>query len=124
MNIIENIDLLIKLNNVCSKNSNAKLLEKRNRIRYYLLIEIQNSPEKALILKTYLEEIINSVKKDTEEFLFVKKLYREIEEIYIEALKDLTLNQKRQFFEKSRRTILNQKNKEETKKQEKVYAYA
>lgn len=100
MNLIENIELLLITNIEYERNpKNSILLEKRNKLKYYIILGIKGSPEKSLLLKNYLETKIFTKEKNN----YLIEIYKEIEENYINSLKDLTLNQKRNFFEKSNR---------------------
>lgn len=78
MNLIENITLLIEANREFINNkSNSILEEKVRRLRYYFLISLQNSPEKSIVTKSYLETLQKNMDKENvnnEEYLFIKKL--------------------------------------------------
>ena len=114
MSLIENITILIEANREFINNkSNSNLKEKIRKLRYYFLISLKNSPEKSIVTKSYLEILLKNMDNENinnEEYNFIKKLHDEVEQLYIKSLKDLTLNQKRNFFSRNFDHILYEKN--------------
>ena len=116
MSLLDSITLLIEANRQYLKNSNNKVLEeKKNRLRYYFLNSLKNSPEKAIVVKRYLENILKNMEKrniKNMEYVFIKEIYKDVDSTYLIGLKDLTLDQKKTFFSKNHSHLLYKKDKE------------
>ena len=116
MSLLDTIALLIEANKECIIDSNnIKLQEKRNKLRYYFMISLKSSPEKSIVVKKYLESILKNMKKRNitgEEYIFIKEIHRKVEIEYLKGLKDLTLNQKKNFFAINHKPLLYKKDEE------------
>ena len=114
MSLLDTIMLLIEAyKQYMQDKGNNELREKKNRLRYYFLQSLKNSPEKSVVVKKYLENILKNMKKRNilnGEYRFIESLHTKVEIIYLKSLKDLTLNQKRNFFSRNFDHILYEKN--------------
>ena len=89
--------------------------ERINKLRYHFLMSLNNSPEKSIVVKHYLEnKLAENDKKNIkeEEYIFIKKLLKEVEKTYLKNLKDLTLNEKRNFFSRDFNHLLYKNNEQ------------
>ena len=116
MSLLDTIALLIEANKECINDmDNNELQEKRNKLRHYFIINLENSPEKSIVVKKYLESILKNMKKrniTNAEYSFIRRLHNKVENIYLDGLKNLTLNQKKDFFSKNHKSLLYKKDKE------------
>ena len=110
MSLLDTIMLLIEANKqYLQDKENNELREKKNKLRYYFLLSLKNSPEKSVVVKKYLESILKNMKKRNilnSEYKFIESLHNKVEITYLKSLKDLTLNQKKAFFSRNFKYLL------------------
>ena len=120
MSLLDSIALLIEANKEYMKDKeNNELRDRRNKLRYYFLLSLKNSPEKSIVVKKYLESILKNMKKRNifnSEYIFIESLHRKVEINYLKSLKDLTLNQKKTFFSRDFKHLLYKKSDNVSKK--------
>lgn len=113
MSLLDTIMLLIEANKqYLQDKENNELREKKNKLRYYFLLSLKNSPEKSVVVKKYLESILKNMKKRNilnSEYKFIESLHNKVEITYLKSLKDLTLNQKKAFFSRNFKYLLYKK---------------
>ena len=113
MSLLDTIMLLIEANKqYLQDKENNELREKKNKLRYYFLLSLKNSPEKSVVVKKYLESILKNMKKRNilnSEYKFIESLHNKVEITYLKSLKDLTLNQKKTFFSRNFKYLLYKK---------------
>ena len=113
MSLLDTIMLLIEANKQhLQDKENNELREKKNKLRYYFLLSLKNSPEKSVVVKKYLESILKNMKKRNilnSEYKFIESLHNKVEITYLKSLKDLTLNQKKAFFSRNFKYLLYKK---------------
>lgn len=113
MSLLDTIMLLIEANKqYLQDKENNELREKKNKLRYYFLLSLKNSPEKSVVVKKYLESILKNMKKRSilnSEYKFIESLHNKVEITYLKSLKDLTLNQKKTFFSSDFKYLLYKK---------------
>lgn len=121
MSLLDTIMLLIEANKqYLQDKENNELREKNNKLRYYFLLSLKNSPEKSVVVKKYLESILKNMKKRNilnSEYKFIESLHNKVEITYLKSLKDLTLNQKKAFFSRNFKYLLYKKSNNINKKQ-------
>lgn len=114
MSLLDTIALLIEANKEYTQDKeNKELREKKDKLRYYFLLSLKNSPERSVVVKKYLESILKNMKKRNilnSEYKFIESLYNKVEITYLKSLKDLTLNQKKIFFSRDFKHLLYKKN--------------
>ena len=119
MSLLDTIMLLIEANKqYLQDKENNELREKKNKLRYYFLLSLKNSPEKSVVVKKYLESILKNMKKRNilnSEYKFIESLHNKVEITYLKSLKDLTLNQKKTFFSRDFKYLLYKKSDNITK---------
>ena len=113
MSLLDTIALLIEANKEYTQDKeNKELREKKDKLRYYFLLSLKNSPERSVVVKKYLESILKNMKKRNilnSEYKFIESLHNKVEITYLKSLKDLTLNQKKTFFSRNFKHLLYKK---------------
>ena len=114
MSLLDTIALLIEANKEYTQDKeNKELREKKDKLSYYFLLSLKNSPERSVVVKKYLESILKNMKKRNilnSEYKFIESLHNKVEITYLKSLKDLTLNQKKIFFSRDFKYLLYKKN--------------
>ena len=113
MSLFDTIILLIEVNKKhMQEKDNKELIDKKNKLKYYFLLSLKNSPEKAIVVNNYLDNILKKMEKRNlinNQYIFINQIKKEVETLYLTGLKNLTLNQKKKFFEKKFTHLLYEK---------------